>query len=206
MIHMETRSNRVLRFAEMHVAARKTAGRSQEYMALELGVSKKTVQNWEKGISSPSYFQSLEWFSALNVNPFPHYLSFSFPDEFQHLNGKDGDDKIEEAFDTLVEQLPIRSKRALIYLFYGNHGSSPNAILQLMLAYLHTPLKSRIAQAVLTKNVYEMEKALNNIICPENILPDMESLDRAIYKARKAALDRETSYSIVDEEREEGME
>ncbi len=161
---------------------------------MELGVSKKTVQNWEKGVSSPSFFQSLEWFRVLSVNPFPHYLSYVFTNKFKNLNPSDSDEKINEAFLTMVEQLPITSKRALLYLFYGEHGSSPRAMLHLLLAYLHTPIKSRIAQAVLIKNVYEIEKDLGNIICPDNILPDTEVLELAIQSAKASAMQHATSY------------
>ena len=50
------------RLAELHMRARYDAGKSQEYIALEMGVSKKTVANWEKGISTPDIFDSFRWF------------------------------------------------------------------------------------------------------------------------------------------------
>lgn len=36
------------RLAELHMRARYDAGKSQEYIALEMGVSKKTVANWKR--------------------------------------------------------------------------------------------------------------------------------------------------------------
>lgn len=196
---MKNREDRVKRFSELHYRARYKAGKSQEYMANELGVAKKTVQNWENGVTSPSFFQSLEWFRVLNVNPFPHYLAYTFPSEFTNLKASDTDDKVNEAFMALVSTLPISAKRSILYLFYGEHGSSANAMIQLMLAYLHTPIKARITQAVNTAYIYELEKELGNDICKGNIQPDMEILNKAITRAKASVLHNETGYSYIEE-------
>lgn len=196
---MDTESSRKDRFAKIHYDARIKANRSQEYMALELDVAKKTVQNWEKGLSSPSFFQSLEWFRVLNTNPFPYYMSIIYPDTLAGVKASDSDEKINEAFDSLVKNIDINDKRALLYLFYGEHGSSPHSVIQLILARLHTPLASRIASAYLVANEYELNKQLGNIVCPNNILPDMDDLNRAMIKARESAIHNESSYNNVKE-------
>ena len=165
---------------------------------MELGVSKKTVQNWEKGVSSPSFFQSLEWFRILRINPVPYYLTYIFPSEFRNLKHSDSDEKIESAFETLAAQLPVSSKRALLYLFFGEHGASPHAMLHLFLAYLHTPIKSRIPQAILVKNIYELERDVGNIICADNILPDIEVLDLAIETAKASAMQHASGYCFLE--------
>lgn len=194
---MEDKTDRIKRFSELHYRARYKAGKSQDYMANELKVAKKTVQNWEKGISSPTFFQSLEWFRVLNINPFPLYLSYVFPDKMK-VTGADSDEKINEAFDSLIANLPMSAKRSLLYLFYGDHGSSPNAMLQLMLAYLHTPIKARITQAVNTAYIYELEKELGNDICKGNIQPDMILLNKAITRAKTSILHNESGYSYIE--------
>ena len=194
-----TRSERAKAFAETHAKVRFKEGKSQEYMAMELGVSKKTIQNWEKGISSPTFFQSLEWFRILNTNPFPYYLALTYPDKLKGLKGSDSDGKINEAFDALVETLPSSAKRAILYLFYGEHGSSPNAIIQMMLAHLHTPLRSRVTQAILIAHMYEMEKELGNLICKDNIMPDIDVLNDAIDKARISAIHHDYGYNNIKE-------
>lgn len=196
---MEDRFERIKQFSLMHSQVRTKLGKSQEYMAAELHVSKKTIQNWEKGISSPSFFQSLEWFRVLNVNPFPYYLRILFPDEL-FIKDKLDESKIEEAFVALAENLSINTKRALLYLFYGEHGSSPNAVIQLLLAHLHLPMKDRIAPATIVSNMYDMEKELGNIVCPENIQPDMNTLNYAIHKGKTSAMKNEKSYGIVEDE------
>lgn len=195
----ELRSNRLKRFGEMHSQVRVAAGKSQEFMSMELGVSKKTVQNWEKGISSPSYFQSLEWFRVLNVNPFTHLLAYVYPDTLRELKSSDSEAKINEAFNDLVSTLPLKTKRAFLFLFYGKHGSSPNAVIELLLAHLHTPLTSRITQATLIAHTYEMEKELGNLICNDNIQPDTDKLNKAIMKARVSALHHEYGYNNLED-------
>lgn len=191
---------RMLLFADFHYQARVKAHRSQDYMAAELGVAKKTIQNWEKGVSAPSFLQSIEWFRVLNINPFPYYLAYVYPDELLGLKGTDSDQRIDEAFDSLVKTLPMSAKRSLLYFFYGEHGSSPNAMLQLILAYLHTPIKARITQAVNTAYIYELEKELGNDICKGNIQPDMELLNGAILRAKTSIMHHETGYGCVDKD------
>lgn len=105
--------------------------RSQEYMALEMGVARKTIQNWEKGISAPSIEQAIEWFRILQISPLPYLFQYVYP-QMQSINAGDEDQKLRQNLITLIEQLPPEGIRQLLYLFYGNHGSSPRAVLNLM--------------------------------------------------------------------------
>lgn len=196
----DSRLDRVKRFAEIHVKARDKAGKSQEFMALELGVAKKTVQNWEKGISSPSFFQSLEWFRVLNINPMPYYLSILYPDKYSTIKNASTDEEVNAAFSVLVEQLSINDKKAFLYFYYGEHGSPANTLIQLLLAHAHTPLQTRITQAILTYNLYEMEKERDNLICTDAILPDLDTLSKSIMRARLSAIQHEYGYTLINED------
>lgn len=196
----ESRLEKVKKLADMHYRAREKAGRSQEYMALELGVSKKTVQNWEKGISIPDLFQSTEWFRILNTNPLPYYLEFISPYKSNKIIKETDEDNVNETFRALCDELPIDAKRAILYLFYGHHGSSPFAIVQLILAYLHTPLKIRMTSAALISQLYETEKELDSIICKDDILPNLEELNDSIRRARVAVMHKEYGYTVLDKE------
>lgn len=199
----ESRSNRIKRFSDIHYNARVEANKSQEYMALELGVSKKTIQNWEKGLSSPSFFQSLEWFRILNKNPFPYYMDVLYPDKVAGVKASDSDEKIEEAFDSLIQNISINDKRALLYLYYGKHGSSPHSVIQLILAHLHLPMTLRINDACNVDTNYKMAKELNTIVCPDNILPDLSDFRRSTLMALEACKDNRDSYATLDIEKEE---
>ena len=82
----DSRIDRITRFSKIWWQSRADAEKSQEFMALGLGVSKKTVQNWEKGISAPDLFQGSEWFRILGLNPLPYYLAFLFPELFGDIS------------------------------------------------------------------------------------------------------------------------
>lgn len=188
------------KFIDIHVNARKAAGRSQEFMALELNVSKRTIQNWEKGISYPSLYHSLEWFRALSINPIPLYMSLISSKSYsQEVNKDMSDEEVDAALKEVISLISPQSKRALLYLFLGKHGSSAYSVLQLMLAHLHLPLKDRLinARSVLFK--YEMAKSTDEIICKSNIKPDTTNLETAIDKAHISLNNRDFGYNNIDE-------
>lgn len=64
------------RSASIFSLSREMAGLSQEYIALEMEVSRKTVWSWENGFSYPSMKQLFEWFKILNENPYPYLYSY----------------------------------------------------------------------------------------------------------------------------------
>ena len=98
-------------------------------MALGLGVSKKTVQNWEKGISTPDLFQGSEWFRILGLNPLPYYLAFLYPDLFGDISPSKSDEELDLALHRLIDQATPMEKRQLLFLMAGKHGSSWYALL-----------------------------------------------------------------------------
>ena len=194
----ESRGDKVRKIAYMHYKAREKAGRSQEYMALELGVSKKTVQNWERGMSFPDLMQSREWFRVLNINPLPYYLEFISPYKSKNLTSDTND--VDETFKALCDEIPTEAKQAILHLFYGQHGSDPFTVLQLLLAYIHLPLRVRMIPATLITQLYETEKELESIICPNDTLPDLDMLNASILKARVAVMHKEYGYTVLDKE------
>lgn len=196
----ESRLEKVKKLADMHYRAREKAGRSQEYMALELGVSKKTVQNWEKGISIPDLFQSTEWFRILNTNPLPYYLEFISPYKSNVVTTETDEDNVNETFLALCDEIPTDAKRAILHLFYGHHGSDPFAVLQFLLSYLHLPLKVRIIPAAMVSQLYETEKELDGIICKDDVLPNLNVLNDSIRRARVAVMHKEYGYTVFDSE------
>lgn len=191
-----SRFERAKAFASVHAEARYKAGKSQEYMAMELGVSRKTVQNWEKGISSPTFFQSIEWFRILQINPMPLFMELVL-----HMDKSDISlENIDKTLIDILDQFTVETKLSLLFLFLGDHGSSPSAVLQMVLAHLHSPLKARVIQAQTIAQTYSMEKDCGNIICPDEILPNMERLWKAIENGRKSAVHNLERYAPMDEE------
>lgn len=167
--------------------------RSQEYMSLEMGVARKTIQNWEKGISAPSIEQAIEWFRILQISPLPYLFQYVYP-QMQSISAGDEDHKLRKNLITLIEQLPPEGIRQLLYLFYGNHGSSPRAVLNMVTAHLQTPMRDRVmAGSMILKN-YQISSQQNKLTSLHHIQPDTELLEFSIKKGEKAAIEGSESY------------
>lgn len=193
----KSRRKKAEEIALMHSKARIHAKISQNDMAMELGVSPKTVQNWEKGISCPDLLQSKEWFRICGINPLRSYLELFYPDQFENLSPTDDDDKIEEALNKAIDLLPMSDKRALLFTLNGAHGASPHSVLQMVLAYLHSPSQIRLSQAVNIYYMYCMVNEMNLHTCPENIMPDTEILRDSIRRTRAAIVNHLQDEDIV---------
>lgn len=178
--------------------ARNLSGKSQEYMALELGVARKTVQNWEWGASEPSIGQAIAWFKAIDVNPLPYLFKIIHAD----LEGNDSDDDIKRLHSSLtklIKELPEEGTRQLLYLFYGKHGSSPRAVLNMLTAHLQTPMSDRVVHGnVILKN-YERAKKKNRLTNIEHIQPNEALLRRAIAMGEEADLLDKNAYILVND-------
>lgn len=195
MLSTETAKDRAVRFAKIWEKSRADAGKTQEYMAKGLGVSRKTVQNWEKGETSPDLFMGSEWFRVLGLNPLPYYLAFVYPEKFEGVEPSNSDEIIDQAIMTLVKNSTVREKRELLFLMGGKHGSSWYSLLQMFTAHCHTSLKSRVNAARLIVDNYEMEEETGELICEENIHPDIAMLKRAIEESKKSVANGDLGYS-----------
>ena len=173
---------------------RNNAGKSQEYMALEIGVTRRTILNWETGVSEPSVGQAIAWFRLLHKNPIPYLLQCSYPD-MDKISYKDDDSKILASLMQLINDLPAEGVRQLMYLFFGNHGSSPRAVLQMITAHLQTPMKDRISHGQLVATNYEIAQRTNTLAQPNHIQPDLDCLAAAI-EAAKAAVEKNANEYI----------
>lgn len=165
--------------------ARNESGRSQEYMAFELGVSRRTILNWESGVSEPSIGQTISWFKLVNKNPLPYLLQCTYPD-MDKISHRDEDSRILASLMQIINDLPSEGVRQLMYLFFGNHGSSPRAVLQMVTAHLQTPMKDRITHGQLIATDYELAMRTGTLTKPEHIQPDLECLNDAIMAAKDA--------------------
>lgn len=187
------------RFAQMWRSSRAAAGKSQEYMARALGVSKKTIQNWEEGTSCPSQMKGFEWFTVLGLHPLPYYLQLLYPEEYADLSPVADDAAIEEALLETIRGLDSNAKRKLLFILYGDSGSSPRGLLELITAYLHTPLKLRINVAGLVLTNYEISKAHGEIVAPEHVLPNEETLRRCLSNSLHAVLNGSEFYNNTED-------
>lgn len=173
--------------------SRTKVGRSQEYMANELGVARKTIQNWENGMSCPTVEQAMTWFEILNLNPLPYFIEYIHP-SLEDIKPTDDDERIIEALHVVLNDLPISSIRQLFFLLYGNHGSSPTAILNMLTAHLQSPMKDRLINASIIEKNYEIAMLQHKTSCPTHVQPDLELLKQGIHEGNKAVLNGSESY------------
>lgn len=188
-----------MKIAEALKEARDISGKSQEYMALELEVARKTVQNWEKGISEPTLGQAVSWFKAINVSPIPYLIQVVHTD-MDGISAKDDIGKLRQSLHQLLDEIPEEGIRQLLYLFYGSHGSSPRAALNMLTAHLQTPLKDRVVQGHLVLKNYEIanKKGLNT--AANHVQPNIKLLKEAIAKGEEADIKNAEAYILQNEE------
>lgn len=197
MSNQETAAERADRFALIWATSRADAGKTQEYMAKGLGVSKKTVQHWENGVTSPDLFTGSEWFRVLGINPLPYYLNFLFPNLFNGAAPGDSDEIVDEALSVLINNLTPMEKRELLYLMAGHHGSPWYSLLQMFTAHCHTSMKSRVNVARTILDTYEMESAAGTLVCADSVKPDLQMLRNAIEEGKKSAISGSSGYTNV---------
>lgn len=189
------------RFAELWRRSREDCGYSQEYMARALGVSKKTVSNWEAGLSSPSLVKLFEWFDVLGVQPMPYIRRLLFP-EYNDISADSCEGDIEDLLIHLVKGQTPEGKRQLLYLLSGEHGSSPTALLNMITAHLQSPLRDRINVALSISTNYELAQLRGSVVCPDHVQPNMDLLNYAIRSGMKAAASDRSEYSAVLDNKE----
>lgn len=179
-------------FADMLKDSRYKANVSQQYMAEHLGVSKRTVQNWEDGVTSPPIAMVYDWFNVLCLPPQPFILKILYPDV--DSNQFDDEMMIDKALLLLSRDLPAHAKKKLLFILEGKHGSSPVSVIDMMVANLQTPLRDRlnVCQNILIN--YEMAEALDQLTDKGNIRPSVVNLKNALENGIKAVRKRINSY------------
>lgn len=170
--------------------------KSQEFMAIEMGIARKTVQNWEKGVSEPTLTQLMEWFEALKLNPMPYVLRFFYHEDYA-AEESISDKKTRNILVDMIKDMPIKSVRQFLYVIDGNHGSSPRALLQMMIAHLQTPMKDRYNQARLIYDNYTISKEKGTLTDAKEEQPDEQFLKKAIEEGRKSVITGCDEYSML---------
>lgn len=185
------------RVAKMLKESREAKEKSQDYMAKHLAVSRRSIQNWESGISAPSHEMILRWFTVLDLQPMPYILELLCPDRFEGISAQDSDLRIEEALISFILSLPSTYKRMLLYLAYGDHGSSPIAVLELLTAYLHTTMDQRLYIDQGIRFSYGVAVDAGAIVCPDHVKPSMQALDDIIDREKDAVTNGKDTFTIA---------
>lgn len=184
------------KLGEMFALSRAAVGMTQEYMAMEMEVSKKTIHDWELGISSPNFYKTIEWFKVLGLNPMTYFYGVLYPDVFSFPVEKPKEGDLNTQLKNLLIGLDDDTKRQLIYVLQGTHGSSPLAEIQLMCAHCHTTMRSRVLTAHNVMTSYEMDRDLNCLVDPDRAQPNMDLLNAATLQGKKAVAMKQQGYHI----------
>jgi len=172
---------------------------SQEDLADSLGVSKKTVQNWEAGDSFPNFKKAVEWFSVLGIPMYPFLMDALYSKEMRSVKKKNNLDDVRKALHALVDELDDMRATELLFCLRGGHGSSPTGTIDLSTMYLSLPLPMRVCIASHVLNDYDLASSLELIDSSQD-LPSIETLKRYIDTAKLAVMNGKSSY-IFEEER-----
>lgn len=164
---------------------------SQEHMAKALGVSKKTVQNWEAGEAFPNFKKAVEWFAVLGLPMYPFLMDALYPTEMKAVKSGDIND-VKKALYAHIDELDDMRAKELLFCLRGGHGSSPTGTIDLCSAYLSMPLQERVSIASTTLLFYDM-----NPSCESHT--NIETLRRYVETAKLAVMEGKFSYMYKED-------
>lgn len=172
--------------SEIFRSSRARTKYSQDHMAKALGVSKRTIMAWEQGTSSPNLSKFIQWFDVLGVPIYPYLYMIAHQD----MNAKTFDEKISDITNDMSDD----RKSKIIYELYGEHGSDPVGLTEMITAYLHLPLKQRVLIAKSIATSYMVSESLGELIRTDDPLPDMELLKAHLIACMDAVIEGKASY------------
>lgn len=166
--------------------ARVSANLSQREMAHMIEKNERTVQNWEKGVSSPDSDEIMDWCTACGVSPITVFMEVLHPDLYKEADNKKSDAAVDHELQMLVQALPPLTKRLLLFVLKGRHGSSPPAVISEIAANLHCPLNNRasVCGTIIDQYTYAQIAGLDP--CPDAPHPPIDDL-KINYKAGRTA-------------------
>lgn len=179
---------------KMFRLSREASGKSQDYVAKKLGVSRKSIQNWESGVTTPTLSMTFEWFDAIGVPMYPYFMSILHPIEIEGISYNTDEGKLRKALDVYVKEMPDNMIAESLFLFFGKHGSSPEGVLEMITAYLHLPLPMKIAIAQNIYVTYEMCEVTNILGNPNDVKPNAETIRICADIAKDAVVNGKDSY------------
>lgn len=169
--------------------ARVSAGLSQREMAIALNRGERTVQSWEKGISSPDSDEVFDWCSACGVSPISVFMEMIHPELYAVPDDGKTDEELDAELCRFVVNLPPLTKRLLLFILKGSHGSSPPAVISEVAANLHCPLNNRVSVCGTIIDQYNFAQNMGLDPCPDAPQPPIDDL-KVNYKAGREASEK----------------
>ena len=174
--------------------ARVEAGLSQREMAHLIGMTERTVQNWEKGQSSPYGDEIMDWFTACGASPLAAMQEMLHPELYRKQATNMTDGELDAAIAGFLDTSPRIVKEMILFIVLGKHGSYPPAAIAEICANLHTPLQNKVSVCGQVLDNYNCAVATHTDPVPDDVHPPLDLLETS-YKAGKEASRRgETAY------------
>lgn len=174
--------------------ARVEAGLSQREMAHLIGMNERTVQNWEKGQSSPDGDKIMDWFTACGASPLAAMQEMLHPELYRKQGTNMTDEELDAAIAGFLDNSPRIVKEMILFIVLGKHGSYPPAVIAEICANLHTPLQNKVSVCGQVLDNYNCAVATHTDPVPDDVHPPLDLLEIS-YKAGKEASRRgETAY------------
>ena len=174
--------------------ARVEAGLSQREMAHLIGMTERTVQNWEKGQSSPDGDEIMDWFTACGASPLAAMQEMLHPELYRKQATNMTDGELDAAIAGFLDTSPRIVKEMILFIVLGKHGSYPPAAIAEICANLHTPLQNKVSVCGQVLDNYNCAVATHTDPVPDDVHPPLDLLETS-YKAGKEASRRgETAY------------
>lgn len=175
--------------------ARVKAGLSQREMACMIEKNERTVQNWEKGQSSPDGDEIMDWFTACGASPLAAMQEMLHPELYRLQVTDMTDEELDEAIANFLDNSSRIVKEMILFIVLGKHGSYPPAVIAEICANLHTPLQNKVSVCGQVLDNYNCAVATHTDPVPDDVHPPVELLTTAYKSGKEASRRGETSYT-----------
>lgn len=189
---MATRLERSQKFSLMLSKSRNDAGVSQKTMAQALGKSVNTIQNWESGIGCPNFLDLEDWFEFLGLSLDKYMMEYKYPKLNNYSNASRSE--ILSRVTKYLNDMTENGLRMLEFNMIGKTGSNFLHQNNLACMYNHLPLKYRIVIAITILENFNLVNSLNELICKDDIMPNIEAVGDVILAAKKAVYAGKNGY------------
>ena len=175
--------------------ARIAAGLSQREMARAIEKNERTVQNWEKGLSSPDCDEIMDWFTACGTSPLAPMQEMLHPELYRQTTSAMTDEELDAALWAYFAQAPRIVKEMVLFIVLGRHGSYPPAVFAEVCANLHTPLYSKVNICGQVLDSYKWAVARGTDPVPDEVQPLLDLLRTAYEAGKEASRNGEQAYT-----------
>ena len=190
-----------LQVAKALEMARAKAGLSQEKLAKRLGISKPTVASRERGTSPVTLADIINWCVACSVPARRCMDACIYPGLLDYLQEDISTEEKRQILHAAVDEMSNYEVDGWLYLYYGDHGSDPMAVLTEVLANLHTPLRDRVSIVNAVIGHYEMAQSTKTDPDPNGTQPVMDVVRQARDCGTAAAKNLDDAYSMMEVQR-----